>query len=124
MAGSVIHCGVRLAQGLDLRMRRLNLDCSIAESLRYIAHLISVSSFSFFLILSIFQPSIFDSTQMAWYLLFEFLSLVQLAVSAPFGYTQATGRLIGNSFGVPGQNLTYDYIACASIPRAAIPRLD
>lgn len=53
---------------------------------------------------------------MARSLLFEFLSLLQFTLSATFGYTQTTGRLIGKSFGVPEQNLKYDYIACTSIP--------
>lgn len=42
--------------------------------------------------------------------LFIFLSLLHFTLSAPYGSTQSTGRLIGNSFGVPFQNLTYDYI--------------
>ena len=45
--------------------------------------------------------------------LFVFLNFLPLALGVPFGYTQSTGRLIGNNFGVPGQNLTYDYIVSA-----------
>lgn len=50
---------------------------------------------------------------MARLMLLVFLSLFQLTLSAPSGYTRTTGRLIDNSFGVPGQNLTYDYIVFA-----------
>lgn len=43
------------------------------------------------------------------------LFLIKLSMAAVPGYTQAGGqtRLLGSSFGVPGVNVTYDYIVRA-----------
>ena len=53
--------------------------------------------------------------------LFLLLSFLRLTLAVPFDYTQSTGRLIGNNFGVPGQNLTYDYIVSALFLLLPIP---
>lgn len=69
---------------------------------------------------------------MARLVLAVFLGLFQLTFSAPSRYNQTadqitgqtTDRLIGNSFGIPGQNLTYDYIVCALLSLTSISRLN
>ena len=38
------------------------------------------------------------------------LSLLHFTLSVPYSYSQSPGRLIGNNFGAPFQDLTYDYI--------------
>lgn len=47
---------------------------------------------------------------MASSILFVFLSLLHIALSLPYAYTQSTRRLIGNKTGVLLKNLTYDDI--------------
>lgn len=53
---------------------------------------------------------------MASSILFVFLGLLRLTLSLPVDPTQTVGRLTGNSFGLPGQNVTYDYIVGATFP--------
>lgn len=95
-------CGIR---------RTLFLCFSLISPRSSLSHLIGLTSNS-------------NCTKMALSMIFAFLGLLQLTLSAPSGYSTTPGRLIGNSFGVPGQNLTYDYIVCASIPLQSISQLD
>ena len=68
--------------------------------------------------------STFDSIQMASSILFVFLGLLRLTLSLPVDPTQTVGRLTGNSFGLPGQNVTYDYIVGAISPLTPTEQLD
>lgn len=57
---------------------------------------------------------------MAFSKLLVFLGLLRVTLSVPLGQNQ-TYRLPVKNAGVPGQNLTYDYIVRAVFPFTPIP---